>query len=226
MFEHVSLGRLVLAVAFAAWATSVPQTAAADESAPASSGPDFSRDLSVEQLEVFEVDAPDVPVASGAEALEVTAWVDREDNTYSIGDTVHLFVQSNQDAFLTVINVGTSGGTTVLFPNEAQTDNRIVAGEVLEIAGPDAGLRLAVGGPAGAELIKVIASNRPDEVFEQAALAVAGPFRNLTGGAPTAVESLEAAMDGESEGQWAVYDHVLRTLEDGASASGDDSDSD
>lgn len=210
MFEMVSTGRLALLAAFAAWAISAPLPAAADESA---AGPDFSRDLSVEQLQVFEIEAPEVPGASASDALVVTAWVDHENDSYAIGETVRLFVESNQDAFLTVINVGSSGSTLVLFPNVAQTDNRIAAGEVLEIAGPDSGLRIAVGAPAGTELITVIASNRPDEVFEQAELAIAGPFRSLEGGAPTAVRRLEAAMAGESEGQWAVYDHVLQTLE-------------
>lgn len=122
--------------------------------------------------------------------------------------------------------MGSSGSTTVLFPNEAQTDNRIAAGEVLEIAGPDSGLRIAVGAPAGTELITVIASNRPDEVFEQAELAVASPFRSLEGGASVAVRRLEAAMAGEPDGQWVVYDHVLQTLEEGASASDDASTTD
>jgi hypothetical protein len=210
MFGMASTGRFVLTAAVAAWALSVPMSAAADES---TAGPDFSRDLSVEQLQVFEVEAPDATGEAGAEALVVTAWVDHDDNTFTVGDTVRLYVESNQDAFLTVINVGSSGSTTVLFPKEIQTDNRIVAGEVLEIAGPDEGLRIGVGAPAGTELITVIASNYSDEVFEPAELVMAGPFRSLEGGAVVAVRRLEEAMANDPDGKWSKYDHVLQTLE-------------
>ena len=74
-----------------------------------------ARDLTVEQTSVFSLQAP-LPAATAADGLNVVAWVDHADNTYAIGEAVRLFVRANKDAYLTVLNVGPTGNTTLLFP--------------------------------------------------------------------------------------------------------------
>ena len=116
-----------------------------------------ARDLTVEQTAVYSVHAPVVPAVAGGQQLKVVAWVDHADNTYAIGEAVRLFVKANKDAYLTVINVGPTGNTTMLFPNTFQRDSRIQAGRTVEIPAPGSGAQFRVGGPVGRELIKVIA---------------------------------------------------------------------
>ena len=77
---------------------------------------DTARDLTVEQTAIFTVQAPAPTAAVSSGALRVVAWVDHADNTYAVGEAVGLFVRSNKDAYLTVLNVGPSGNTTLLYP--------------------------------------------------------------------------------------------------------------
>ena len=69
---------------------------------PASAQQSITRDLTVEQRDLAAVIAPQSD-------LKVTAWVDKQDDTYKPGDTLQLFVKANSDAYITVIDVGTSG---------------------------------------------------------------------------------------------------------------------
>ena len=58
------------------------------------------RELSVEQASALQAGT------ATPGSLRVSAWVDRHDLTYAIGDTVRIFVKSNEDAYVTVVNVG------------------------------------------------------------------------------------------------------------------------
>lgn len=181
-----------------------------------------ARDLTVEQTAVFAVQAP-APAASVTNALKVSAWVDHNDNTYGVGEVVRLFVKSSKAAYVTVLNVGPSGRTTVLFPNQFQSDNRIAAGQIIEVPNPKSSASIKVSGPVGAELIKVVASTTPVVLFEPGQLAAAGPFRSIekpsagvardlqvTMSQPTAAPAAATPATGPIE--WASYNKVIRTV--------------
>ena len=171
-----------------------------------------ARDLTVEQTAVFSVQAP-APASTTADPLHVVAWVDRADNTYAVGERVRLFVQTNRDAYLTVLNVGPSGNTTVLFPNAGQRDARIRGGKALEIPAPGSGVSIEVRGPSlGRELIKVVASSEPAPVFAPAALAAAGPFSVVSAGAQSAARDLQVTMAGPAAKEWDDYNKVIDTV--------------
>ncbi|MCY4319255.1 MAG: DUF4384 domain-containing protein [Alphaproteobacteria bacterium] len=171
-----------------------------------------ARDLTVEQTAVFSVQAP-TPTSTTADRLHVVAWVDRADNTYAVGERVRLFVQVNRDAYLTVLNVGPSGNTTVLFPNAGQRDARIRSGKALEIPAPGSGVSIEVRGPSlGRELIKVVASSEPAPVFAPAALSAAGPFSVVSAGAQSAARDLKVTMAGPAAQEWDDYNKVITTV--------------
>ena len=168
------------------------------------------RVLTVEQTAIQAVQAPPPPAA--ANPLGVVAWVDHADNTYAHGEQVRLFVQTNKDAYVTVLNVGPDGSTTVLFPNRYQTDNRVRSNTVTEVPDRTSGARIAVSGTTGAELIKVIASSRPAPLFEAAQLAAAGAFQTVRQGADETARNLSVVMAAEEAAEWDVYDKVVRTV--------------
>ena len=158
--NHATSWRRHAAVAVAATVFAAGGAAlslAADDAAAA-------RDLTVEQTAIFTVQAL-APAAASPGALNVVAWVDHADNTYAIGEAVGLFVRANKDAYLTVLNVGPSGNTTMLFPNAFQKDARVRANQTVRIPAPGSGTSVTVSGPVGHELIKVIASTSPDTAF-------------------------------------------------------------
>src|SRR6201981_2166494 len=61
---------------------------------------------------------------------------------------------ANEDAYVTVLDVGPTGRVTQLFPNPSQPDNHVLADSPVEIGGAS-GARVTVTGPVGAELIEV-----------------------------------------------------------------------
>ena len=174
---------------------------------------DAARDLTVEQTAIYTVQASTPAAAAPAGALSVVAWVDHADNTYAVGEAVRLYVRSNKDAYLTVLNVGPSGNTTMLFPNAAQRDSRVGANQVVEIPGPGAGASIRVGGPVGRELIKVIASTSPAPLFDAAKLTGAGPFATVSGGGRSVARDLQVTMATQaSSHEWDDYNKVITTI--------------
>ena len=179
--------------------------------APGADDDPAARDLTVEQSAVFTVQAP-ATAAAGSDRLEVVAWVDHADNTYAVGERVRLFVRANKDSYLTVLNVGASGRTTVLFPNAYQTETRLPANQVVEIPSPNSGASITVGGPTGHELIKVVASTNPTPLFAAGAGQAAGPFKSLDAGSRSVARDLQVTMDTQAEQEWDDYNKVIATI--------------
>ena len=78
--------------------------------------------------------------------------------SYRMGDKITFFFRSNQDCYLTLFNLGTSGSITVLFPNRLFQDNFIMANRTYSIPGEGYSFEYVLSGPAGVERIKAIAS--------------------------------------------------------------------
>ncbi|MBI4677483.1 MAG: DUF4384 domain-containing protein [Elusimicrobia bacterium] len=89
--------------------------------------------------------------------LKVEVWSDRLE--YRPGEKMKLYVRANQDCYLTIIDLGTSGAATVLFPNFHHSSNDVKAGVTYVIPDPEkAGFEFEVSGPSGREVIRAIAS--------------------------------------------------------------------
>ena len=168
----------------------------------------LSRSLTVEQAAIYDVQPPARPAAAGGDGLEVLAWVDRPDYTYASGEDVQVFVETNKDAYVTVLNVDPAGETTVLFPNRYQSDNFVAAGRALKVPDPTSRFRIVVSGAVGTELLKVIASTRPAPLFETQQLNEAGPFQMVRARPAGIARSLAVVMTDE------------RTSDSGSSAAG------
>ena len=154
-----------------------------------------SRTLSVQQAAIKDVVPPSAGSAAKAVPLEVLAWVDRPDLTYARGERVRLFVETNKDAYVTVLNVDPAGETTVLFPNRYESDNRIRGARAVEVPTPDSGAQVVVGGTVGAELLKIIASTKPVDLFEAEQLAEVGAFQQVRSEPQRVARSLVVAMN-------------------------------
>ena len=149
------------------------------------------RDLTVEQAPLAAIVAPHPG------PLRTTIVADRPDATYAVGEFVHLTVVSNEDAFVTVVDVGPSGQATQLFPNRFQPDNHVFANRPVEIAGGFTGAQIMVQPPTGTELIKVITSTRPITIVPDSQfLPGAGPFRSIDGGVRALTRDLQVVAGG------------------------------
>jgi Domain of unknown function (DUF4384) len=116
----------------------------------------LERDLSVAQKPIYEIYQ-----LRPARHIEVDAWVDRANRVYAVGEPLRLTVRPFQDAYITVVDVGTSGNVSLLFPNHFQSASRVRAGATVSIPTRSARWEIKAGGPAGIDLIQVIASRSP-----------------------------------------------------------------
>jgi hypothetical protein len=81
----------------------------------------------------------------------------KSERKYHIGEKVNLYFKSEKDCYLTLLNYGTSGKLTVLFPNSLFKDNFIKANTIYAIPGRDYPFDYIISGPRGMERIKAIA---------------------------------------------------------------------
>ena len=169
------------------------------------------KDLTVEQASVAQVGTP------RPGSLRVSLAADRADLTYVVGETVRLLLTTNEDAYVTVLDVGPTGRVTQLFPNPYQPDNHVLANSPVEIGGAS-GAKVTVTGPVGAELIEVIASKRPLAMISQSRLRRHGAFFTVDGGVPTVLRDLRVVADQTAQSDawialmnlplWTVASHV------------------
>jgi hypothetical protein len=158
-----------------------------------------SRDLTVEQSTAAQVGV------SHPGSLQVAISADRPDATYAIGEVVRLSLVANEEAYVTVLDFGPTGQVTQLFPNQYQPDNHVFANRPIEIAGDNTGGHIAATGPAGVELIKVIASNKPIAVVSEGQLTqTRGIFRSVSGGVPALVRNLQVVADQANQNETKV----------------------
>lgn len=128
-----------------------------------------------------------------AQTGPVSITFDRAEAKYAIGEVVGLFIQSSENAYVTVLNVSPNGAVVKLFPNKYQTDALIGAGKRVQVPDPASGARLQVSGPVGQEQIKVFYSSKPLTIFADLGGSGSGMFRSIDGGMDAVSRSLEEA---------------------------------
>ena len=77
---------------------------------------------------------------------------------YRIGDKIVVYFRSDEDCYLTLFNIGTSGKLTILFPNYLFQNNFTRADRIYAIPGDEYPFEYELSGPPGVEKIKAIAT--------------------------------------------------------------------
>ncbi len=196
-------------LAIAAMAITLPLAGPAG--ADIASGPG-EKDLTVEQRPMADLQA-------NPSDLKVSVWVDHKDNTYRAGDKVILSVKANKDAYLTILDVGTSGKVHIIFPNKYQTTNRVTAGQVVQVPGADAHFDFQVTGPAGFELIKVFATTSAKPLIDPDLTSVAGPYKAVSKPAGSLAKDLAVVLREDTQNQWAEYSKVIKIVDTAPAAA-------
>jgi hypothetical protein len=120
--------------------------------------------------------------ATGEPPILVKLWADQKQ--YRVGDRLTLSFEANRDAYVTLVNVGTSGEVTILFPNRFSGGNGVKSGKTYRIPDPADGYELQVKGPPGVELIYALVTLKA-VLFMPTDFPASGPaFRSMTEQAP------------------------------------------
>lgn len=77
---------------------------------------------------------------------------------YRVGDAIVVGFRASRDCYLTLLNLGTSGGLTILFPNAHQRENFVRGGDPYHIPAADSGFEFRLQGPPGTERLKAVAT--------------------------------------------------------------------
>jgi hypothetical protein len=109
--------------------------------------------------------------------LRVRVWTDRR--SYRVGESIRFYFMTSRDAYLTLINLGTSGRSTIIFPNAYSQGNFVRGGVTYSVPGPTDGFRFRIEAPPGLEIIRVIASDIPWSPSFQVAPPAGTVFRSL-----------------------------------------------
>ncbi|MCF7947453.1 MAG: DUF4384 domain-containing protein [Spirochaetia bacterium] len=112
-------------------------------------------------------------MAESTEGLSIFAWSDRGNGATYKGDenlVIHFF--ANRACFIKLYHIDVHKKTSLIFPNEYYSDNRIEAGQVYAIPDEHYPFRFVLGAPYGTEFIKIVASTRQFYEIEEA-------FRNI-----------------------------------------------
>ena len=95
------------------------------------------------------------------------------DHVFDSGDVVHFRLESEFDGYLYVMDAGSSGRFTTVFPtSEAGADNRVHKGQAISIPAED-GSWYQISGPAGFDVLYFLLS--PDALSAPVASSFAAP---------------------------------------------------
>lgn len=81
--------------------------------------------------------------------------------SFGIGDVVTFHATSEQDGYLTLVDLGTDGTVTVLFPNPYDRDNRVRAGQEIVFPSPAMGSDIVAMPPTGLGTVRAFITERP-----------------------------------------------------------------
>ena len=102
----------------------------------------------------------------GRTKINITLGLDKE--KVGPGDIVKVHFKADTDCHLTLIDIGTSGKMTRLWPNQfSGSDNLVKAGKSYSFPGPNDRFQFKVSGPEGLERIVAVATTKKDTIISE-----------------------------------------------------------
>ncbi len=108
-----------------------------------------TKDIVVESMRDIRADNPDFRVQ--LRTLEGK-------RRFRVGDEIEFQFRTNKDAYVTLLDVGTSGKVNVIFPNKWHKDNAVRANKWYRVPPRQADYTFSVKGPKGVNHVKAIAT--------------------------------------------------------------------
>lgn len=156
------------------------------------------------------------PVAQETEAEDVLAvelWTTRDRAEYAIGETLQVYLRTNETAQVVVFNIDAMNRTTVLFPNDYATQNRLPGGETHALPGLGAAFQFRVVPPVGDNLIRVIATTSVRPILDPGAITPGtGPFPGYSRPPEAVVRQVQVVAAEQPGVQWAMQDYRFRVV--------------
>ena len=114
-------------------------------------------EASAKQLADMENPAPD---------FGVKVWLADGQTSFGIGDAVTFHATAGSDGYLTLVDLGTDGTVTVLFPNPFDRDNRVRAGQEIRFPTETMESEIRVLPPGGRGMVRAFLTQTPLDLPE------------------------------------------------------------
>lgn len=111
--------------------------------------------------EVQDIVAIAEQIKNAAPGIQLKFWKEGQNKEFRIGEEVIFGFSADKECYVAVIDLGTSGNVTLLFPNKWHTNNKAEKGVEYSIPPKKSDYLLKVQGPAGTERVKVVACLDP-----------------------------------------------------------------
>ena len=99
---------------------------------------------------------------------------------YELGDKLEFRFTTTKDAYVTLVDLGTSGDVTIIFPNRFTKNNFVRAGQTITVPSKDADFEFILGGKPGREIVRAIATKKPVTFLPKDFHRMKGPVRSLS----------------------------------------------
>ena len=86
-------------------------------------------------------------------------------DSVKVGTAIRLEITADCDSYLYIINIGTSGKTTMLLPNSYDPSNYFKANQIYYLPGEDFGFE--IDGPSGKETIQMMAFSQRETSLDK-----------------------------------------------------------
>ena len=122
----------------------------------------------------------------------------------AVGDPVRFKVTSRDDGYLWIVQADSQDQVSLLFPNEAEPDNRVTGGR--ERAIPGDGYKLVLDKPTGVNLLAFIVTSREDGLAQVLPAKVREALKPDAG--PGAAQPMGVVLDRGL--RWGWHKQVLK----------------
>jgi hypothetical protein len=102
-------------------------------------------------------------IENAEEPFKVKLWTAEGKKNYQVGEKIRFLFSADEDCYLYIIDIGTDGKASVVYPNKHQSANKAEKGKTYVVPGPDSDFVFRVKGPPGTNYLKAIATTKPLE---------------------------------------------------------------
>lgn len=99
-------------------------------------------------------------------SVSLSSGKSAQGDVYEIGDKIEFTFTSDKDCYVTLLDFTPSGKIYVLFPNKWVSNNFVKAGESVVVPAAGQQFAMKLGGPAGVDIVKAIATNVETKILD------------------------------------------------------------
>ncbi len=133
-----------------------------------------------------------------AQEFEIEVWLEEGARELGLGEHITFHARSERSGYLTLVDLGTDGTVTVLYPNAYEEGRRIEAGETYTFPSEEMGFEIEVQPPPGRGIVRAFVTSEPLDIPLSRDQLTTGEVL-LADRIADAVRSAAGAVEGSSE---------------------------